>query len=612
MVSCPICGKSVNANRINDHIDSGCESHFENGENGGISRSSTPVSSFFKTPIAKKESTLNGTGGINGDHPTSSPSLPPALSTSTSYKKRTFAETTTTPIANTDQNGHHTPTTDQPSAAPDSPPLRKKPKLSPNAPLPERMRPHTLNDIAGQQALIGPNGLLRGLIESNTIPSLILWGPPGTGKTTIARIIASTCNSRFVEINSTSTGVGELKKLFGEARNELGLTGRKTILFCDEIHRFSRSQQDVFLGPVEKGEVTLVGATTENPSFKMQGALLSRCRVFVLEQLTPADTETILRRALAAELATTTEDSPLHTATLLSPESDELIPFLATTSTGDARTALNLLALTLSLLATDPELTLAQLKPHLTKTLLYDRAGDAHYNAISAFHKSIRGSSPDGALYYLALMLQSGEDPLYIARRMIVIASEDIGLADNSMLSLATATYTACEKVGLPEARINLAHCAVALALAPKSTRSYRGLAAAMHAVGKEEGVMGLKVPPHLCNAPTRLLKDMGVGKGYKYNPDYMGGRVKQEYLPPELEGRVFLEDDNLPGTKGVDEDLDDEEREEVLAEEEDRLGLKRKAREPGEQRRTNGAGSTGDAEGVVEGEELVLADEDF
>jgi putative ATPase len=610
MVSCPICGKSVNANKINDHIDSGCESHIENGENGGPSRSSTPVSSFFKTPVAKKDPLLNNGGfGTNGDHPTSSPSLPPLLAASS--KKRSFAETTAPPTTSTDQNGLSTPAADQPAPAPDSPPPRKKPKLAPGAPLPERMRPHTLDDIAGQQSLIGPSGLLRGLIESNTIPSLILWGPPGTGKTTIARIIASTANSRFVEINSTSTGVGELKKLFGEAKNESGLTGRRTILFCDEIHRFSRSQQDVFLGPVEKGEVTLVGATTENPSFKMQGALLSRCRVFILESLTPSDIETILTRALSAELDNT--DSNLReSAPLLSPES-ELIPFLCTTSTGDARTALNLLALTLSLLATNPELTLAQLKPHLTKTLLYDRAGDAHYNAISAFHKSIRGSSADGALYYLALMLQSGEDPLYIARRMIVIASEDIGLADNSMLSLATAAHTAVEKVGLPEARINLAHCAVALALAPKSTRSYRGLAAAMHAVGKEEGVMGLKVPPHLCNAPTRLLKDMGVGKGYKYNPDYVGGRVKQEYLPPELEGRVFLEDDNLPGSKGVDEDLEIWEREEVLAAEEERVGLRRRAREPGGESVESGVGVVGGAEGVNgEDEELVLADEDF
>ena len=413
-------------------------------------------------------------------------------------------------------------------------------------PLAERMRPRTLDQVQGQD-IVGPNGVLRGLIETNRVPSMILWGRPGTGKTTIARVVAQASGSRFVEINSTSTGVAECKKLFQEAKNELGLTGRKTIIFCDEIHRFTKTQQDVFLGPVEAGTITLIGATTENPSFKVQSALLSRCRVFTLAKLTAEDITSILQHALATEAATY---SPNHN--LINPD---FLHYLATFSDGDARTSLNLLELAMNL-SQSPTATVDSIKSSLTKTLVYDRAGDQHYDTISAFHKSIRGSDPDAAVYYLARMIQSGEDALFIARRMVVMASEDIGLADNSMLALATATYTAAEKVGLPEARINLAHCAVALALAKKSTRSYRALGNAQAKL-REPGVAGLPIPVHLRNAPTRLMKELGYGKEYKYNPRYVEGRVKQQYLPPELEGCVFLEERDL-GTE-MDEELEDE-----------------------------------------------------
>ncbi len=344
--------------------------------------------------------------------------------------------------------------------------------------------------------------------------------------------------SRFVEINSTSSGVGECKKIFSEAKGELGLTGRKTIIFCDEIHRFSKSQQDVFLGPVESGQVTLIGATTENPSFKVQNALLSRCRTFTLQKLTNNDIASILSRALELE-------GPNYSPSSL--VDDELIQYLSAFADGDARTALNLLELAMEL-STRKAMTKDAIKKALTKTLVYDRAGDQHYDTISAFHKSIRGSDPDAALYYLARMLQSGEDPLYIARRLIVVASEDIGLADNSMLSLATAAYTAAEKIGMPEARINLAHATVALALARKSTRAYRGLNNAMSAL-EEPGIAGLPVPVHLRNAPTRLMKELGYGKEYKYNPHFRDGKVAQEYLPDNLRGRHFLEEHDL-GTK--------------------------------------------------------------
>lgn len=423
-------------------------------------------------------------------------------------------------------------------------PVTKKTKPNKAAPLAERMRPQNFDDVFGQE-LVGPSGVLRSLIESDRVPSMILWGGSGTGKTTIARCIAHMVGSRFIEMNATSSGVAECKKIFGDAANELALTGRKTIIFCDEIHRFSKSQQDVFLKPVEAGTITLIGATTENPSFKIVNALLSRCRTFTLQKLETEHVKRILQRAIQAEQATTsTPPSPLL--------DDELLTYLATFADGDARTALNLLELAMSLAGREG-VTKEDIKASLTKTLVYDRAGDQHYDTISAFHKSVRGSDPDATLYYLARMLQSGEDPLFVARRMVVIASEDVGLADNSLLPLATATFTATQQIGMPEARIPLAHCAVALALAPKSTRAYRGLNNAFAAL-REPGVAGLPVPIHLRNAPTRLMRELGYGKEYKYNPNYRDGKVSQDYLPDALLGRRFLEDRDL-GTE-IDPDL--------------------------------------------------------
>jgi putative ATPase len=374
-------------------------------------------------------------------------------------------------------------------------------------------------------------------------PFQVLWGKSGTGKTTIARIIAHSSGSRIQEINSTSTKLDEVRKIFNEALKDLQLTGRRTIVFCDEIHRFSRTQQDAFLAPVESGTITLIAATTENPSFKVISALLSRCRTFTLNDLTTADLLKIMQRAMESENCT----SPLLDA--------EMLQYLASFSDGDARTALNLLELAMSLTKNDT-ITKDEIKKSLTKTLVYDRAGDQHYENISALHKSIRGSNPDAALYYLTRMLKSGEDPRYIARRLVVVASEDVGLADNSMLALATATYSACEKIGMPECSINLAHAVVALSLAPKSTRAYRGLRAAEAALA-EPGIAALPIPLHLRNAPTRLMKEIGYSEGYKYNPDYLEGRVQQEYLPEGLRERTFLEDVDL-GTK-IDEDLVDE-----------------------------------------------------
>ena len=444
---------------------------------------------------------------------------------------------------------------DEPRPVEKGTPVAKKTKTNKSAPLAERMRPQNFDDVFGQE-LVGPSGVLRSLIESDRVPSMILWGASGTGKTTIARCIARMVGSRFIEMNATSSGVAECKKIFNDAANELALTGRKTIIFCDEIHRFSKSQQDVFLKPVEAGTITLIGATTENPSFKIVNALLSRCRTFTLQKLETEDIRRILQRAMQADQAETTTSSSSSSSTPPAPPSplldEELMNYLANFSDGDARTALNLLELAMSLAGREG-ITKEDIKASLTKTLVYDRAGDQHYDTISAFHKSVRGSDPDATLYYLARMLQSGEDPLFVARRMVVIASEDVGLADGSLLPLATATFTATQQIGMPEARIPLAHCAVALALAPKSTRAYRGLNNAFAAL-REPGVAALPVPVHLRNAPTRLMRELGYGAEYKYNPNYRDGRVRQDYMPEALLGRRFLEDRDL-GTE-IDPDL--------------------------------------------------------
>jgi putative ATPase len=538
MVDCPICGKQVKTKDINSHLDSGCEDFVDAGtrsplgqlNNGNSTQKpaasqKAPVSSFFQTPATKRSSGLAPTS-----EPGSSLNFAQkhANNGTPQSRKRSFDESSPAPTIKEERDANEHTADDRPT---------KKTKTSAfqnAAPLAERMRPRSLDDVYGQE-LVGPNGVLRSLIEQDRVPSMILWGGAGTGKTTIARCIASLVGSRFVEINSTSSGVAECKKIFAEARGEMGLTGRKTIIFCDEIHRFSKTQQDVFLGPVESGQITLIGATTENPSFKVQNALLSRCRTFTLQKLSDEDILRILERALASEG---------HNYTPTDLVDSELLNYLSAFSDGDARTALNLLELAMGL-STRPSITKKEIKSSLTKTLVYDRAGDQHYDTISAFHKSVRGSDPDAALYYLARMLQSGEDPLYVARRMVVMASEDIGLADNSMLSLATGAYTAAEKIGMPECRIALAHCTVALCLAPKSTRAYRGLNNAFAAL-KEPGIASLPIPIHLRNAPTKLMKELGYGEQYKYNPNYKEGRVVQEYMPDELQGRRFLEERDL------------------------------------------------------------------
>jgi putative ATPase len=537
MVNCPVCNKNVKEANINQHLDSGCETFIiAEDENDAVKPTASHVPSFF-TPASKKIPQPSSSKPAEQKPPISI-----ALSNGGDKQtrphngaKRTLEESEA-PSTGEAMEEHGTLDI--------SPPI-KKVRLSAMqkvAPLAERMRPRTLDEVCGQE-LVGPDGLLRGLIAENRVPSMILWGGPGTGKTTIARIIAHAVGCRFVEINSTSTGVQECKRLFAEAKSELSISGRKTIIFCDEIHRFNKAQQDIFLGPVESGQITLIGATTENPSFKVINALMSRCRTFTLAKLTDDNIVAILDRAVASECG----DQP---PPLLD---KDFMLYLASFSDGDARTALNLFDLALDL-SKRPNITQEMIRKSLTQTLVYDRNGDQHYDTISALHKSLRGSDPDGALYYLARMLESGEDPLYIARRLIVVASEDVGLADNTMLPLAIAAYTACEKIGMPECRINLAHATVALAFAPKSIRAYQGLENALNAI-KEPGIAGLPIPFHLRNAPTKLMKNMGYGAEYKYNPSYADGRVAQEYLPEKIRGRTFLEDWNL-GTR-IDPDVE-------------------------------------------------------
>ncbi|PFH55598.1 hypothetical protein XA68_17978 [Ophiocordyceps unilateralis] len=534
-VACPICAKPVRPSEINGHLDSGCASFIlepspPQSQQDGVQQKRGAVD-FFSVPAAKRMRVA-----------------PTTTMTMTAGTKRSFEEgpggvvdaavgTTKTTKTGIDGTAAADGNDDVPQSAKRA---RSQPRVGSTAPLAERMRPQTLDDVCGQD-LVCRDGALRALIEAGRLPSLILWGGPGSGKTTIARCVARAVGGRFVELNATSSGVGECRKLFAEAAGELALTGRPTIVFCDEIHRFSRAQQDVFLQPVEAGTVTLIGATTENPSFRIGAALLSRCRTLTLAPLTTEAVVGILQRARDAEAATSSID-------------DDMLAYLAGFSDGDARVALNLLELTLSL---PPGATREDVKAALTHTLVYDRSGDQHYDAISAFHKSVRGGDAHAALYYLARMLQSGEDPLFVARRMVVIASEDVGLADSTLLPLATAAYTATQQIGMPEARIPLAHAAVALSLAPKSTRAYRGLNNAFAAL-REPGVAALPVPPHLRNAPTRLMRDMGLAADYKYPPNYRDGRVKQEYLPTELRGRQFLEDRDL-GTE-IDHDMLSEE----------------------------------------------------
>ena len=411
-----------------------------------------------------------------------------------------------------------------------------------NQPLADRMRPINFEEFIGQDEIAGKGKLLRELILRDEVPSMIFWGPPGTGKTTLAHIVAKTTKAAFHELSATSSGLEELRKVLKSATDLLSFNGQKTVLFVDEIHRWNKAQQDALLPFVERGTIILIGATTENPSFEVNGALLSRSRVFVLKMLTPEDIKLIVRRALM--------DKERGLGNLEIKLEDEAENFLANVASGDARKALNALEIAVKLIGPaslrhlvdtqDKKIIISKdtvSEAMQSKSLLYDRVGEEHYNIISALHKSMRGSDADAALYWLVRMLEGGEDPLYIARRLIRFAAEDVGMADPRALIQAVAAYEAAHFIGMPECDVVLAETAVYLAKAPKSNKIYE----AYNCVKEDiQNLPNEPVPLHLRNAPTKLMKDLGYGKDYKYSPEY-DYKEEQNYLPEKLGGRKYF-----------------------------------------------------------------------
>ncbi|HEY2592875.1 MAG TPA: replication-associated recombination protein A [Chloroflexota bacterium] len=408
-----------------------------------------------------------------------------------------------------------------------------------NMPLAARMRPRTLDEILGQDHLLAPGRALRRALEADRVPSMVLWGPPGSGKTTLAEVIARLTHSRFVAMSAVTAGVADLRKVIDEARRA---AGERTILFIDEVHRWNKAQQDAVLPHAENGTVTLIGATTENPSFEVNAALLSRVRVFSLRALSDVDIETIVRRALA-DKERGLGDRNLEIE-------DDALKHLVERANGDARMALNALELAANATGDSHTITLALIEDAVQqRALLYDKGGDAHYDTISAFIKSVRGSNPDAAVYWLARMLESGEDLMFIARRLVILAGEDVGLADPHALSVAVAAQQAAHFVGMPEAMFPLTEATLYLATAPKSNSVGRAYSAAMDAV---RDTRNDPVPLHLRNAVTGLMRGMGYGRDYRYSHDFAADdprRWTQTYLPDNLAGRRFY----TPGTQGFE-----------------------------------------------------------
>ncbi len=399
-------------------------------------------------------------------------------------------------------------------------------------PLPERMRPHNLDGYVGQKHLVGKGCILRSMIENGSLSSFILWGPPGVGKTTLAHIIAETLDRAFFTLSAVSAGVKDVREVIEAAKGRNLFSGSKApILFIDEIHRFNKAQQDALLGAVEAGTIVLIGATTENPSFEVITPLLSRCQVFVLKSLDAEDLDTLLRRAIS-------EDAVLKTKNIKVEETEALFR----QSGGDARKLLNILEIVVDSQAGADEIVITNklVNDCLQENIaIYDKDGEMHFDLISAFIKSIRGSDPNAAIYYMCRMLDGGEDPLFIARRLCLSASEDVGLANPNALLLAEATFRVVHEIGMPEARIPLAECTVYLASSPKSNASYMAMERAMEAAKSDKTAA---VPLYLRNAPTKLMEDLGYSDGYKYAHDYPGNFVDLEFLPKGMEGTVFYE----------------------------------------------------------------------
>ena len=421
----------------------------------------------------------------------------------------------------------------------------EKEKLK-EAPLAARMRPANLAEFVGQEHIIGPGHVLRTAIDSGKLPSVVLWGPPGSGKTTLAYIMAKATSSHFSPVSAVSAGVADLRKIIEEAKERRKMSGQRTLLFIDEIHRFNKAQQDAILPYVEDGTVTLIGATTENPSFEVISPLLSRAQVFVLKPLSPPEIAAIINRAIS-------DDERGLGAFKVSLE-ESALEALVSMSNSDARTALN--ALEVAVMTTPPDqdgkrfVTLPMVEDAVQhRAILYDKNGEQHYDIISALHKTMRGSDPDAALYWLARMLEAGEDPLYIVRRLVRFASEDVGMADPQALVVSMAAQQAVHFIGMPEGNLALAEAVVYLATAPKSNSLYTA-----YSTVKKEVTAGRNepVPLHLCNAPTKLMKDLDYGKGYKYAHQFEGHFVRQQNLPESLKGRQFYE----PGEQGFEKQV--------------------------------------------------------
>ena len=395
-------------------------------------------------------------------------------------------------------------------------------------PLAERLRPQGLDDYIGQRHLVGDNGVFRKFIASGSVPSFILWGPPGVGKTTLAKIVATALNRPFYTLSAVTSGVKDVREVIEKAKNQHLFNARPAFLFIDEIHRFNKSQQDSLLGAVEQGIVTLIGATTENPSFEVISPLLSRCQVYVLKPMDDSELQTLLDRAL-------TTDQELMKRRIEVRETEALFRF----SGGDARKLLNILDIIVGASGDDVVIDDERVTECLQQNIaLYDKSGEQHYDVISAFIKSVRGSDPNAAIYYLARMLAGGEEPRFIARRLVILASEDVGLANPNALLLANACFDTVHKIGMPEARITLAETTIYLATSPKSNSAYAAINKAIAMV--EHDTTNRPVPLHLRNAPTKLMGDLGYGANYKYSHDYAGNFVEQEFLPESISGTRF------------------------------------------------------------------------
>ncbi|MBO5018208.1 MAG: replication-associated recombination protein A [Alistipes sp.] len=395
-------------------------------------------------------------------------------------------------------------------------------------PLAERLRPQSLDDYIGQKHLVGDNGVFRKFIATGSVPSFILWGPPGVGKTTLAKIVANTLDRPFYTLSAVTSGVKEVREVIDKAKKQHLFNARPAFLFIDEIHRFNKSQQDSLLGAVEQGVVTLIGATTENPSFEVISPLLSRCQVYVLKPMDDSELQTLLNRAL-------TTDVELKSRNIEVRETEALFRF----SGGDARKLLNILDIVVGASEGDIIIDDDRVTECLQQNIaLYDKSGEQHYDVISAFIKSVRGSDPNAAIYYLARMLAGGEEPRFIARRLVILASEDVGLANPNALLLANACFDTVHKIGMPEARITLAETTIYLATSPKSNSAYVAINKALQMV--EHDTTNRPVPLHLRNAPTKLMDKLGYGADYKYAHDYAGNFVQQEFLPESLSGTRF------------------------------------------------------------------------